>query len=202
MGLYIAHSPICLPMPDRVYTTTLLIDMRSGNAESVNALFAAVYDELHRLASVHLRHERGNHTLNTSALVHEVYLRLMDQSKLEVRDRNRFFALASRCMRSVLVDYARRRGAQKRGGGEHGVTLEDYHLVSDYQPELLLTMDAALEKLMARNERMGKVVECRFFGGLTVRETAEALNMTKRTVESDWTRAKVYLSRFLQHEAT
>lgn len=188
-------------MIDQTHTTALLIDMRGDSADAVNALFGLVYDELQRLAKSQLRRERANHTLNTSALVHEVYLRLIDQTQLEVRDRARFFALAARCMRSVLVDHARRRGAKKRGGGERGLTLEDFHLVSNDQPELLLTLDAALEKLMARNERMGKVVECRFFGGLTVPETAEALGMSKRTVESDWTRAKAYLSRFLQHEA-
>lgn len=186
---------------DQTHTTALLIDMRGDNADAVNALFGLVYDELQRLAHAQLRHVRDNHTLNTSALVHEVYLRLIDQTQLELRDRARFFGLAARCMRCVLVDYARRRGAQKRGGGNRGLTLEDFHLVSNDQPELLLTLDAALEKLMMRSERMGKVVECRFFGGLTVPETAEALNVSKRTVENDWTRAKAYLLRFLQHEA-
>ncbi|MEM6647129.1 MAG: ECF-type sigma factor [Bacteroidota bacterium] len=183
---------------DTAHPTALLIDTRGGSPEAVNALFGVVYDELQRLARSKLRAERSNHTLNTSALVHEVYLRLIDQTQLDLRDRARFFALAARCMRFVLVDYARRRSAQKRGGGEHRLTLDEHHAVSAEQPELLLSMDAALERLMARNERMGQVVECRFFAGLTVPETADALGVSKRTVESDWTRAKVYLSRFLE----
>lgn len=159
-----------------------------------------VYEELRQIAHRHLRRETPGHTLNTTGLVHESYMRLAGSGDLEWESRAHFFAIASRAMRHILVDYARRRSADKRGGDRVRVTLGDAMASSGDGTEDLIELDDALESLGELDERLVHVVECRFFGGMSVPETAEALDVSARTVERDWMRAKAYLSRALRPE--
>jgi RNA polymerase sigma factor (TIGR02999 family) len=176
-------------------------------------LVPLVYDELRALARRHLRRERDSHTLNTTALVHETYLRLVQQHGTRCQNRSQFFALAARVMRRVLIDYARQHRAAKRGGQSAIITLErleeemknepvpaDLHAYSaaDERAELLLALDEALSRLATVDQRLARVVECRFFGGLSEDETAAVLGVTARTVRRDWVRAKDWLRRELE----
>jgi RNA polymerase sigma factor (TIGR02999 family) len=165
---------------------------------ALDALFAQIYEQLHRLARRQRRRHGALDTLDTTALVHEVYGRFVAAERIRVADRAHFLALAARAMRQVLINYAKLRGRHKRGGGERPQTLLDHHHVGAAPIELLLDVNAALEKLQERSERMGRIVECRFFGGLDVDETSAALGLSRRTVEREWTRAKVYLSALLE----
>ena len=185
-----------MPGPTRV--TELLAHLREGDAASFDQLFGIVYDELHRIAHHYLQRERKGHTLNTTALVHECYLNLVDQSDDGWRDRAHFYATAARAMRHILVDYARRRNAQKRGGKQHRVTLDERMAVTDMKAAELLHLNDALDQLTERSPRLGQVVEYRFFGGMKVEEIAEVLGTSVRTVHRDWTRAKAYLYRTLE----
>lgn len=169
---------------------------REGGSE-IDQLVPDVYEELRKIAHRHLRKERSGHTLNTTALVHESYVSLAGSDKLEWESRTHFCAVASRAMRHILVDYARRRAAAKRGGGRIQVTLGEGVAAQQGLPYDLLALDEALQALADRDERLARVVECRFFGGMTVDETADALEVSRRTVERDWTRAKAYLYRTL-----
>lgn len=181
--------------------TGLLAQWRAGDRGAIDRLVPLVYDDLRRIARRHLRLERPDHTLDTSALVHESYLQLVDQPSAEWRDRAHFFAAASRAMRHILVDYARQRLAKKRGGSDRlRVDLEEVPTPVGEYASSLLDLDAALTRLGERNDRLARVVECRYFGGMPVRETAEALGVSTRTVERDWTRAKAYLYGELHHE--
>jgi RNA polymerase sigma factor (TIGR02999 family) len=180
--------------------TGLLLAWRSGRNDAADQLFAAVYDDLRRVARGQLRSERAGHTLDTTALVHEAYLRLVDQTRTDWVDRAQFFAIASRVMRRILVDYARRRRSAKRGGERVSVTLggtDDHHSaplgVADERAGTLLAVDEALTRLAERETRLARVVECRFFGGLTDAETGAVLGITERTVQRDWAKAKTWL---------
>ncbi len=184
-------------MPN-VQATALLLDIQRGGPETIAALFPYVYDELQRLARSQLRRERADHTLNTSALVHEAYLKLIDQREMAWQNKAHFCALAARAMRQILIDHARKHNAAKRGHGQRGVTLEDHHGLGSSDSEQLLALDEALTMLGKQNERMARVVECRFFGGMNMEETATALGTSKRTVEREWTRAKAYLAVMLE----
>jgi len=163
----------------------------------MDRLFPLVYGELRRIAHRQLQGERPGHTLGTTGLVHETYLKLVDQTRIQWRDRGHFFALAARAMRQILVDYARRYRAQRRGGGLRRVSLTDGTAVED-QAELLLAVHEALDRLAVMNERLSQVVECRYFAGLTEEETAVALGVTARTVERDWVKAKGWLYQELR----
>ncbi|MEM6647623.1 MAG: ECF-type sigma factor [Bacteroidota bacterium] len=174
--------------------TALLIAHRETPDLLMHEVLPLLYDEMRRLAR---RHRKSSPTLNTTALVHEAYLRLVDQTQLNVQDRGHFMALASRAMRFVLIDYARRRKAEKRGGGQAHHTLDDNRIAIDEQAEDLLALDEALERLAAMSERLARVVECRYFGGLSVEETAEALGSSARTVKRDWQKARLWLHREL-----
>lgn len=178
--------------------TRLLREWRDGEKEALDRLIPLVYDDLRRIARRHLRGERSGHTLDTTALVNESYLNLVSSGGSGGRDRAQFFALASRLMRNVLVDYARRRRARKRGGDRLRITLEPRLVPVESPLDDLLALDEALEWLGERNERLARVVECRFFGGMSVVETAEALGISTRTVERDWARARAHLHRFLE----
>lgn len=156
-------------------------------------LLPLIYDELHAMAHQRLAHERRNHTLQTTALVHEAYLRLVDQTKITQRGRAYFFGAAARAMRQVLVDYARRRKAEKRGGGQKPLSLEEGQVAVDTYAEELIDLDEAMKRLAALNPRHARVVECRFFGGLSVQETAETLDISPRTVAYDWKVAQAWL---------
>ena len=181
--------------------TRMLTMVAKGDHQAAANLLPLVYNELRELAANALRRERPNHTLQPTALVHEAFLRLIDQTHAEYKSRTHFFAIGAEAIRRVLVDHARRHGAEKRGGGWLKVTME--HAVEkesssrDNAPELL-RLDDALTKLAALDERQSKVVELRFFGGLSVEETAAMLNVSPRTVEGDWRMAKAWLRREME----
>ena len=182
--------------------TRLLVDFGGGDREALDRLLPLVYGELRRIARHELRRERPDHTLTTTALVHEAYLKLVDQANAAPGSRARFFAVASTAMRRVLIEYARRRQAEKRGGGQRPLSLDEAVVVADDNAEMLLALDDALTRLAALDERMARVVECRYFGGLTEEEAAEALGVTARTVRRDWVKAKGWLYRELHDPGT
>jgi RNA polymerase sigma factor (TIGR02999 family) len=173
--------------------TGLLIKWRQGNREALDALIPLVYRELRGVAGARLRDERTGCSLQTTALVHETYLRLVDLRRLSLENRAHFFAVAARLMRQILVDHARRARADKRGGDVTMVTLESAALTSTPNVVDVLTLDLALQELSAMDERLCRVVELKFFAGLTIDETAEALEVSRATVERDWTAAKAWL---------
>jgi RNA polymerase sigma factor (TIGR02999 family) len=170
----------------------------AGEANAREALFPLVYEELRRIARRQLKNERIGHTLDTTALVHEAYLKLIDQTRADFTDRSHFFAVASNAMRRILVDYARRYLADKRGGAPRRVSLSDDMLVAEERADTLLAVDEALIELARIDPRLSRVVECRFFGGLTEDETAQVLGVTARTVRRDWTKAKAWLHKMLE----
>ena len=183
----------------RDLVTDTLLAWRAGDGNAVDRLFPLVYDELHRIAHRQLRHERPGHTLNTTAIVHEAYLDLVDQTRAEWVDRAHFVGAAAFVMRRVLMEYARAHHAAKRGGGLTNLTLDDAVVAAaDERAETLLVIDDALTRLAAVDPRLARLVECRFFGGLTAAETAEVLGVTERTVERDWVKAKALLAHSLQ----
>ena len=161
--------------------------------DDVAGLLPVVYDELRRLAHRHLRREAADHTLATTELVHEAYLRLASQSRVQWNGRAHFLGVAATVMRRILVDHARGHHSLKRGGALARVPLELAELAGDEPAELLLALDEALGRLQARDERQARVVECRFFGGMTEEETAEALGVGLRTVKRDWAKARSWL---------
>ncbi len=175
--------------------TRLLGALRGGDRNALDRLMPLVYDELRVIAQRHLHRERADHTLNTTALVHEAYLQLSAQARPHWNDRAHFFAVAAMAIRRILVDYARRRGAQKRGSGMQMVSLDEAAFVPEEQAEALIVLDEALTRLEALDPRMSRIVECRFFGGLTVDETAEVLDVSPSTVDRAWGRAKLWLYR-------
>jgi RNA polymerase sigma factor (TIGR02999 family) len=182
-------------------TSATPIDPRSeprvDTPESVDRLVALAYHELRAIAHRRLAARGPAGTLSTTALVNEAYLRLAEQTRAVSYERAHFLAVASLAMRHVLVDRARERVALKRGGERRRVTLDDAHLAVDAEPELLLALDDALRQLADFEPRLAQVVDCRFFGGLTEPETAEALGVTVRTVQRDWVKARVLLRRAL-----
>jgi RNA polymerase sigma factor (TIGR02999 family) len=171
--------------------------LRLGRRDTLDELMPVVYEQLRALARRQLAIREQDATLSTTGLVHEAYLKLVDQSRVAWRDRAHFFALASVAMRHVLVDRARARLTQKRDGGLRRVTLDNEQIASADQPEAMLELNDAVERLAAAEPRLGRVVECRFFGGLSEEETAEALGITTRTVQRDWVKAKMLLRRAL-----
>jgi RNA polymerase sigma factor (TIGR02999 family) len=176
----------------RERVSRLLADWASGNSAAREHLVPIVYEELRRLAHHHMRAERDGHTLQTTALVNEVYLRLAGIDGLRWRDRAHFFAMAATLMRRVLVDYARQRGRDKRGGGVSVTSLDENTIAS--QPAVdVVALDEALERLAAVDPQQSRVVELRFFAGLSVKETAEALGISSATVKRDWATAKLWL---------
>jgi RNA polymerase sigma factor (TIGR02999 family) len=181
--------------------TELLVRWRSGDAEALNALIPLVHVELHRLARHHLRSERDGHTLQSTALVNEVYLRLLGQG-LAVENRTHFFAVSSHLMRQILVDYARRRRAAKRGDGFERVTLSEAEaLLPQTRTVDLLALDDALEELARADPQLTKIVELRFFGGLSIEESAVALGVSQSTVKREWATARAWLHRELTQAA-
>ena len=172
----------------------VLQELRSGRRDSLDRLLPAVYEQLRVIASRQLTLRKGGGTLSTTGLIHEAYLKLVDQSRVAWRDRSHFFALASVAMRHVLVDRAKARLAQKREGGLRRVTEQ---LDADDQAELMVDLNDAIDKLAVTEPRLARVVECRFFGGLSEEETAEVLEVTARTVQRDWAKARMLLRRAL-----
>jgi len=182
--------------------SSLLHQWSGGDAQALEQLVPIVYQELRRLAHYHLRRERGGHTLQTTALVHEVYLRLCGQEEPRWVDRAHFFAVSGRLMRRILVDYSRRRGAEKRGPGAIHLRLDDALSIPVAEPSDLLELDRALEQLAAFDARKCQVVEMRFFAGLHAKEIAIALKTSEATVRRDWIIAKAWLFRHLEGHAT
>lgn len=180
--------------------TQLLQAWGEGDQAALDRLMPLVYQELRRIAKHHMARERPGHTLQTTALVNEVYLRLVDERKVSWQDRAHFFAICARTMRRILVDFARSRLYQKRGGGEERVSLDESLIVVGGPGHHLLALDDALTHLAAHDPRKSQVVELRFFGGLSVEETAEALKISPETVMRDWKMAKAWLYRELGGE--
>lgn len=178
--------------------TRLLQAWSAGDESALQQLMPLVYQELHRLAHHYMAGEQPGQTLQTTALVHEVYLRLVDVKSVEWQDRAHFYGLCARIMRRILVDFARSRSYQKRGGGATHVQLEEALTVSAGHESELLEVDDALQRLSAVDVRKSQVVEMRFFGGLTVEETAAALKVSPETVMRDWRLAKAWLTRELE----
>jgi len=178
--------------------TRLLIDWRGGDQAALERLMPLVHDELRRLARRHVAHERVGHTLQATALVNEAFVRLIDVRQVKWQDRAHFFAMSSRLMRRILVDFARSKGYQKRGGGAQKVSFDEALVVATEPGQDLVALDDALNALAAFDARKAQVVEMRFFGGLSVEETAEALNVSVDTVMRDWKLAKVWLLRELR----
>ncbi|HEX9639490.1 MAG TPA: ECF-type sigma factor [Acidobacteriota bacterium] len=173
--------------------TALLLEWRGGNRAAVDDLFPLIYDELRRRARRSLRRQPEGHTLTTTALVHEVYIKLIDVKRVPAEDRSHFLALAATAMRHVLVSYARRHWAAKRGGGRIPLSLDDAPPLTTERAEQLVAIHEALDKLAKLNARLSRTVELRFFGGMTVEEVAEALDLAPSTVKLDWQKAKVWL---------
>jgi RNA polymerase sigma factor (TIGR02999 family) len=184
-------------MDDSIDLTGVLRSVRGGDLRAADRLFSLVYGELHRIARGQRGKWGGNETLNTTALVHEAYLKLVNQDAARWEDRAHFFATAAKAMRHILINYAERHAAAKRGGGAVHVPLGDADLVAPEAAEELLALDEALDALAAVHERSSRVVECRFFGGFGVQETADTLAVSRATVERDWAFASAWLRREL-----
>ncbi|MBO6574338.1 MAG: sigma-70 family RNA polymerase sigma factor [Rhodothermales bacterium] len=178
--------------------TQLLVAASDGNEGAMEALLPAVYERLRTEARRQLRRERSDHTLNTTALVHEAYLKLVDQKRIQWKNRNQFFWVAAQAMRRILVDYARGRARQKRGAGFTLVPIQEAAVASSEQPEMLVALDEALKLLEQQSERQARVVECRFFAGYSVSETADILEISERTVKREWAVARTRLFQTLQ----
>ena len=192
-----SDTPAIMATHSRKDVTALLADWSEGDHQALNELMPLVYDELHRLASHYLRRERAGHTLQTTALVHEAYLKLVDQSHANLRNRVQFFSAAANVMRHVLIDYARQRKASKRGGDHSRLSLDKTVISSEDQNVDVLDLNEALKILASFDVQQSRVVELRVFGGCTVEETAEALGISPRTVKREWSMAKAWLHRQL-----
>jgi RNA polymerase sigma factor (TIGR02999 family) len=173
--------------------TQLLVAWGNGDKAALDRLMPLVYDELHRLAHQYMRRERPGRTLQTSGLVNEAYLRLVDQSQIRWESRAQFFGIAARLMRQILVDEARRRSYAKRGGGAIEVTLDEARIMAQEQSTNVLALEDALKALEQIDSRQSRIVELRFFGGLSIEETAEVLKVSPGTVMRDWTFARAWL---------
>ena len=181
------------PHPGDPDVTNLLVEWRRGDEAALERLIPIVYEELRRVARARLRGEGSDHTLQTTALVHEAYLRLVGLDRMTLQNRTHFFAMAARLMREILVDHARRKNALKRGGGITNVSVEDAAVGAESAVVDVLALDKALTDLTSLDERLCRVVEMRFFAGLSIAETADALDVSTATVERDWTVAKAWL---------
>jgi RNA polymerase sigma factor (TIGR02999 family) len=180
--------------------TMLLAKARSGDSAALADVFPLIYDELRRLAQQQLLREPDGHTLSPTALVHEAYMRLIDYSRMEWQGRAHFMAVASTAMRRILVDHARGHRSAKRGGMLKRISIDDVELGAEDRAELLIAIDDALGRLKEIDARQAQVVECRFFGGMTEEETADALGIGLRTAKRDWAKAKSWLHREIAGE--
>lgn len=184
-------------MPQQGDVTQLLAELGHGGRDALDRLLPIVYAELQRIAHHQLQGERNDHTLATTDLVHQAYLKLVGLERIEWKNRAQFFAIAAQAMRRVLVDYATSRRAQKRGGERRKVPLDEAMLVAEQQTDELLALHNALTQLEGINPRLGRIVECRYFAGMSIEDTAEALGISPATVKRDWTTARAWLHREL-----
>jgi RNA polymerase sigma factor (TIGR02999 family) len=179
--------------PSSQEVTELLLAWRDGNEAALEKLLPLVYDELHRLAARYMRRESPGHTLQTSALVNEAFIRLIDQQQVHWQNRAHFFGIAAQLMRRILLDHARGQARAKRGGGLHRVSFDEGAIVSEQCAAELIALDDALNALAAFDSRKSRIVELRFFGGLSNEEVAEVMEISLRTVEREWRKAKAWL---------
>jgi RNA polymerase sigma factor (TIGR02999 family) len=182
-----------MPIPPSHEVTELLEALSAGKQEALHDLLPLVYTELRRQAARYLRRERADHTLQPTALVHEAYLRLVEQRNVQWQNRAHFFGIAAQAMRRILVDHARTRQRVKRGGPQHRTSLTSANLAVEAQSIDVIAVDDALKRLSELDERQARVVELRFFGGLSVEETAEVLDISPATVKREWSMAKTWL---------
>jgi RNA polymerase sigma factor (TIGR02999 family) len=190
-------------MPDQqpaTAVTEMLARARSGDSSALANVFPLIYDELRRLAQLQLRREPDGHTLSPTALVHEAYMRLIDYTRIEWTGRAHFLSVAATAMRRILVDHARGHRSMKRGGALRRVSIDSVELGTEERAELLIAIDEALVRLKEVDARQAQVVECRFFGGMTEEETAEALGIGLRTAKRDWAKAKSWLHKEIAAE--
>ena len=190
-----------MPTPLSKDITGLLVDWGNGDEAALDELIPLVYDELRRLAASYMRRESQGNTLQTSALINEAYLRLVDQKNVQLQNRAQFFGFAAQLMRRILVDYARSRSRIKRGGGVQMVSLAEQAVISNDVAEVI-ALDDALKNLAEMDPRKAQIVEMKFFGGLTNEEVAEVLKVTSRTVEREWRKAKAWLHRAISKTVT
>lgn len=179
--------------------TQLLVRLKKGEKGIYDKLYPLIYQELRQIAYAQMGRELNDHTLSKTELVHEAYLKMIDQSQIDFTDRSHFLAIASRCMRQILIDYARKKNAQKRGGPNRDLTyIDELFSGQKRKAQELIDIDDALHELELRNERLSKVVEMRFFGEMTIQETAEALDISESTVKRDWMKARGWLYKELR----
>jgi RNA polymerase sigma factor (TIGR02999 family) len=188
-------------LPDSTRLRRLLGEVSEGDPAALAQIVPLVYDELHRIASAYLRRERRDHTLQTTALVHEAYLRLAGQEDLGWKNRAHFRAIAAQTMRRILIEHARARGRVKRGGAPHRVVLEDRMALASTPSIDLENLDEALTRLEALDKQQARIVELRFFAGLSIEETAEVLSVSAATVKRDWVMARAWLRRELDKDS-
>jgi RNA polymerase sigma factor (TIGR02999 family) len=191
---------VCMPRPSTAEITQLLQMWGAGDEGALETLMPLVYEELRQAARRCMARQRPDHPLQTTALVNEAYLRLVNFREVSWRDRAHFFAVCAKLMRRILIDFARSRHYEKRGGGAHRVSLNEALVVSPQTPAALLALDDALTNLAALDPRKSQVVELRFFGGLSVKETGEVLKVSEETVQRDWRLAKLWLLREIRGE--
>ena len=183
---------------ERRSVTQLLIDWSAGDQRALDEMIPLVYDQLRLQAARALRAENAGHTLEATALVHEVYFRLVDQARAQWQNRTQFFGMAAQLMRRILIDHARARLSEKRGGGVRAITLQDVHAEAAARPVDVLALDEALERLAAMDPFQARLVELRYFAGLNIEETATALGVSPATVKREWRLARAWLSRELE----
>ncbi|WP_138429520.1 ECF-type sigma factor [Fodinibius saliphilus] len=185
-------------MKSQAEITQLLVHIKEGSEKAYDALFPLVYNQLRQLAHARLNKEYSEVTYSKTALVHEVYLKMVQQGSIEATDRNHFFAISSRCMRQILIDHARKKKAEKRGGNQHELTYIDGLLNKDTSAETLLEIDKKLAELAQLSQRMADIVELRFFGDMTIDATADVLDISVSTVKRDWAKARGWLYKELK----
>ena len=187
-------------MTSPIGVTQLLMKWSEGDQTALDQLIPLIYDELHRLAERHLRHERAGHTLQATALVNEAYLRLVDERGVSWQNRAHFYAIAARRMRHILVEHARGRDAAKRGGGQYKLSLSKVDRITPREDVNLLALDEALQRLAEIDPQKSRIVELRYFGGLTVEETAEVMGISPATVKREWSMARAWLRREISND--
>lgn len=197
-GSFLAQKNFGSQMTGSSDITQILQEAKEGSKNAYDRLFPLVYDQLRDIAYQRMKGERRSHTLSRTELVHETYLRLVGQAEVDWKDRAHFFAIASKCMRQILIDHARKKKAEKRGGGEEPVTLIDEMVKAEQQADELLNLDEALGRLAKLNERLVEVVEYRYFGEMSIEDTAEVMDVSISTVKRDWAKARGWLYKELR----